>query len=265
MELVTQRKPIETRNRIDDFERQLFSEDEKRMVIPSKLPKHIAIIPDGNRRYAKKYFLPLESGHIHGTESLITCIAAAMQLGIKTLMVYGLSTENWARPFDEVAYLINIFETYFQKGQKTFQKEKIRFRTIGNIAQLPESLKKIIEETEKLTQENTKLDIVLAINYGGRDEICRAVQKISQDVKASKLQTSEINEETISAYLDTHGLPDPDLLIRTSGEKRISNFLLWQTSYTESYTVDVPWPEFTPQHLLQAILDYQNRNRRKGF
>lgn len=265
MDVLMNLETIETRNRVDDFERQLFSDEEKRALDPSKIPLHIAIIPDGNRRYAKSHSLPIESGHIHGTEALITCIAAAKQLGIKTLTVFGLSTENWARPIDEVIHLIHIFETYFLKGQKTFQKENIRFRTIGNTSTLPNTLKKIIKDTEEITKENKDFEIVLAINYGGRDELCRAVQKISHDVQTLKLNAREISEATISAYLDTRELRDPDLLIRTSGEKRISNFLLWQTSYTEVYTEDVPWPEFTPQHLLQAIVDYQNRNRRKGF
>ena len=241
-----------------------YSEDERLLLDKNLIPYHVAIIPDGNRRWAKSHFTGVDEGHRQGAETLITTVRAAKEMGIKVLTVYTFSTENWSRPQFEINAVMQILEQYLKGYQQKLVKLSIRVSTIGKNEHLPASLLRVIEETKEMTKHCTEFDLVLALNYGGRDEICRAIRKIVNDSLEKKIHPQELTEELISQYLDTSSFPDPDLLIRASGEKRISNFLLWQSSYTEIYTEEVVWPSFTPKHLFSAVLDFQRRNRRFG-
>jgi undecaprenyl diphosphate synthase len=242
----------------------IYTEDELASLDTANVPAHIAIIPDGNRRWARSSVRSTEEGHIEGAEVLIKTVKAAKRLGSKILSVFAFSTENWKRSEQEVSGLMQLYERYLVPTLPLMLNNNIRFSTIGDIATLPRSLVKIIDETKRQTQHCTEFDLILAFNYGGRDEICRAVNRMINDIATHKLHNNVINEKLLASYLDTFGFPDPDLLIRTSGEKRISNFLLWQSSYTELYIEEDPWPKFSPQHLLRAVLDFQQRERRHG-
>lgn len=238
----------------------LFTDDERKLVDKTKVPCHIAIIPDGNRRWAKNHLLPAEKGHLAGADSVVRIVRAAKELGVKVLSLYSFSTENWKRPAKEIDYLMKIIQDYLVSYQEKLIEHNIRLSVIGRIDSLPDSLKTVIDQTMQKTGQCTGFDLVLAINYGGRDEIVRAICRMI----SNKVAPEDISEETISAHLDTRSWPDPDLVIRTSGEKRLSNFLLWQSSYSEVYVDNVAWPDFTPKHLLQAVCDYQTRERRLG-
>lgn len=231
------------------------------------LPRHIAIIMDGNRRWAKRHFLknrnPL-GGHWVGADVLTTLVEAASDLGIKILTVYAFSTENWERSTLEVNTLLEILENSLNKQRPKMIQQGVRFHVIGDITPFPLSLKKSIQMSLCETEKGNQIDFVVALNYGGRDEIRRGIQKMIQEVVEGKLSKESITEETISHYLDTAPFGDPDLLIRTSGEERISNFLLWQLAYTELYVTETLWPDFTPRDLLKAVLDFQKRQRRRG-
>lgn len=243
----------------------LFSESELKQVTPDRIPKHVAIIPDGNRRWAKTQSLSWDQGHIAGAEAVVSIVEAAKCLGVKVLTIFSFSTENLnKRPKIEIDHLMQIMIEYLQRYHEKLIENRIRLRVIGNLEKLSPSLRVIIEMTTAQTAHYEDFDLVLALNYGGRDEICRAVKKMAVDLAEKKITPEAISEETLSLYLDTRDLPDPDLLIRTSGEKRISNFLLWQSSYSEVFIDDVAWPEFTPHHLLAAICAFQQRDRRKG-
>lgn len=230
----------------------------------ARLPQHIAIIMDGNRRWAQMQNLPSLAGHWAGAQTLTHIIRAAGELGIKIVTVYAFSTENWIRPQEEVEGLLELTETYLVEQRSSMIKEGVRLGTIGDLSRFPSKLLDVIEETKTATSKGNTIDLVLALNYGGRDDIKRALSAIAKDFVNNKISNHELTEQTISKYLDTAKWQDPDLLIRTSGEMRLSNFLLWQASYAEMYVTEVLWPDFTSQHLYEAVLDYQRRNRRVG-
>ena len=227
-------------------------------------PKSIAIIMDGNGRWAKSKGLPRSAGHVKGAKNIETIARAAKAMGVKYLTIYAFSTENWSRPDDEVAKLMELLEEYITKAIKNAEKNKMQIRIIGDRSKLSDGLNARIAEAEKITSVYDEVYLQVAFNYGSRDEIVRMTKKISSDVRDGKLSADEITEETVSSYLDTAGIPDPDLLIRTSGEQRISNYLLWQLAYSEFYFTKVPWPDFSPKNLEEAIEEYNNRNRRYG-
>jgi len=228
------------------------------------VPKHIAIIMDGNGRWAKSKGLPRSAGHVKGAANIETIARAMKKRGIKYLTIYAFSTENWIRPKDEVDKLMDLLEEYLTKAYKNAEKNKMRLKVIGRRDNLSEKIQKKIEETEEATSKYDELVLQVAFNYGSRDEIVRATKAISNDVAEGKLNADDINEETLSSYLDTKDVPDPDLLIRTSGEERLSNYLLWQLAYSEFYFSEVPWPAFSVKNLDEAIEEFNNRNRRYG-
>lgn len=228
------------------------------------LPTHIAIIMDGNGRWAKKRNLPRFMGHREGAKSVRAITEACAELGIKYLTLYAFSTENWKRSAKEVGFLMSLLEDYLGKELATMQKNNVRFRVIGDIAALPEEVRGKIAENEKATARNTGLTLVLALNYGSKDELTRACRSIAADAKRGKLNPAKITQKTITERLYTKGMPDPDLLIRTSGELRVSNFLLWQLAYAEFYITPVLWPDFRKPGLLKALREYAKRERRYG-
>ncbi len=243
---------------------KFFHAEDLEQLDPLHTPKHIAIIPDGNRRWAKKYFFNLQLGHQEGADTLMEIVEAAQELKIKVITFYSFSTENWNRPFHEVMMLMTLFTNYLDQQQKRMVNNGIKLETIGDLTPLPESLKQAITATKEATKQCDDIRLVLGFNYGSRDEICRSFHRLLEDYEQKKIQKEEINEAMISRYLDTREWSDPELFIRTSGELRLSNFLLWQISYAEIYVAPVLWPEFTPKHLLEAVLDFQNRQRRWG-
>jgi undecaprenyl diphosphate synthase len=245
-------------------QKTIFSPDDLAGLNKENIPFHVAIIPDGNRRWAKGVQKQSHEGYFSGAETLINAVRAAKEIGIKVLTVYTFSTENWLRPTVEVHALFETLEKYLAKYQRQLLELGIRLNTIGNLELLPETLQVVINKTKELTSPCSDFDLVLAVNYGSRDEIVRAIQNIVSDCLEKKINPNKVDEKTITQYLDTAKWPDPDLLIRTSGERRISNFLLWQSSYTELYTEEVVWPNFTPHHLLHAVRDFQRRHRRLG-
>lgn len=229
-----------------------------------KIPNHVAIILDGNGRWAKSKGMPRNYGHVQGAKQVEVICEKAYKMGIQYLTVYAFSTENWSRPQDEVDALMKLLRNYMKTCLKTAEKNRMCVRVIGDKTRLDEDIRTRIAELEEATKENDGLHFQIAINYGGRDEIRRAVQKIAQEVKDGALLPEEITEETVSDHLDTHGIPEPDLLIRTCGEQRISNFLLWQLAYTEFYFTQAAWPDFDESELNKAIEAYNTRDRRYG-
>ena len=228
------------------------------------IPNHVAIILDGNGRWAKKKGMPRTYGHVKGCENLEKICSVAKELGVKYLTVYAFSTENWKRSKEEVDALMKLFRNYMKKCIKISRDNKMQVRVIGDPTAFDPDLQEKIKELEEYSSQYDELYFQIALNYGSRDEIKRAVQKTAEDVKAEKLNPEEISEQTISDYLDTKGLPDPDLLIRTSGEERLSNFLMWQLAYTEFYFTDVAWPDFNKAEFEKAIAKYNQRDRRFG-
>ena len=228
------------------------------------IPKHVAIILDGNGRWAKKRNMPRNYGHVQGSKTVEQIIEDAYKMGIEYVTVYAFSTENWKRSQDEVDALMKLLGKYLIDCIERSTKNNMQVRVIGDKTGLDEKLVQRINELEVATKDATGLKFTIGINYGGRDEIRRAVQCITEDVKEGRLSPTDITEELISSRLDTAGLPDPDLLIRTSGEERLSNFLPWQLAYTEFYFTDVLWPDFTKEDLLTAIRYYNGRERRFG-
>ncbi len=228
------------------------------------IPQHVAIILDGNGRWAKAKGMPRNYGHAQGSKNVEKICEEAWRMGIKYLTVYAFSTENWNRPKEEVNALMKLLRNYMKTCLKTAAKNDMKVRVIGDITKLDEDIQKRILELEEATKNNGGLNFQIAINYGSRDEITRAVRTLAEDVKEGKLMPEEANEACIERYLDTHDIPDPDLLIRTSGEQRLSNYLLWQLAYTEFYFTDVPWPDFSKQELEKAIEQYNRRDRRYG-
>lgn len=234
------------------------------MAADRKVPQHIAIILDGNGRWAKAKGLPRNAGHVQGAKTVETICEEAYKMGVQYLTVYAFSTENWNRPKDEVDALMKLLRNYMKNCLKTAEKNNMCVRVIGDKTGLDEDIQKSIAQLEEASKDNTGLHFSIAINYGGRDEIRRAVQKIAEKVKDGELAAEEITEQVISESLDTGSYPDPDLLIRTCNEQRISNFLLWQLAYTEFYFTPVPWPDFDKKELEKAIDAYNHRDRRFG-
>lgn len=225
-----------------------------------KIPRHVAIILDGNGRWAKSKGMPRNYGHTMGAKNVEVILRAADELGIEYVTMYAFSTENWNRPAGEVEALMKLLNSYLKNCVKTAKKNNMQVRVIGDISGLDEDFQKKIRILEEESKQNTGLHFQIAINYGSRDEMIRAMQKMAKE----QLSPEEITEERFSEYLDTDGIPDPDLLIRTSGELRLSNYLLWQLAYSEFYFTDVPWPDFTPEELRKAVEDYSGRDRRYG-
>ena len=230
-----------------------------------RLPQHIAIIMDGNGRWAKKKMLNRISGHIKGIDSVRAVVTACRELGIKILTLYAFSVENWKRPKEEVNALMGLLKEYLVKEAEEMVKNNIRLGAIGRLQDLPSDVRETLRDTLKKTNHCDGMILNLALSYGGRSEILHALQGVLHDVQHGKIQPKEITFHRFSQYLWTRGLPDPDLLIRTSGEFRISNFLLWQIAYTELYVTDTLWPDFDRAELLKAIADYQARERRFGM
>jgi undecaprenyl diphosphate synthase len=228
------------------------------------VPAHIAIIMDGNGRWAKSRGLPRFAGHKRGAEVVRDMVKSCQALGIRYLTLYAFSSENWKRPASEVADLMGLFRLYLTRELNELHKNNVRVRFIGSRDGLPKDISTLIEQTEKKTRGNTGLNLIMAVNYGSQSEIVHAAQAIAKDVEKGLLAASEVNEACFSKYLETADIPDPDLVVRTSGEQRLSNFLLWQAAYAELAFVDVHWPEFTRECLEGVIRDYQSRERRYG-
>ena len=229
-----------------------------------KMPRHVAIILDGNGRWAKARHMPRNYGHAQGAKTVEVICEEAYKMGIQYLTVYAFSTENWNRPQDEVDALMKLLRDYMKTCLKTAEKNRMCVRVLGDKSRLDEDIRTRIAELEEATKGNDGLHFQIAINYGGRDEIFRAVRQMADDLKVGTLTEDEISEPVLSNYLDTAGIPDPDLLIRTCNEQRISNFLLWQLAYTEFYFTPVPWPDFTKEELIKAVEAYNHRDRRYG-
>lgn len=233
-------------------------------ITNNNIPKHVAIIMDGNGRWAKQQGKPRVFGHRNGVKSVQEIVEAAAEIGINTLTLYTFSTENWNRPKQEVDVLMGLLVSSLKKELKTLTKNNIKLQTIGKIDQLPEKVVAELKEVIEKTKNNTRLTLNLALNYGAREEIVNAIKIISKKVVNNDLSIAEIDENIINNHLYTVTLPDVDFLIRTSGEKRVSNFLLWQIAYAEFYFTDVLWPDFRKEHFLIAIKEYQQRERRFG-
>lgn len=227
-------------------------------------PQHIAIILDGNGRWAKKKGMPRNYGHAQGSKNVERICEDAYKMGVKYLTVYAFSTENWKRPKEEVEALMNLLRNYMKTCLKTAEKNRMCVRVLGDKTGLDDDIRMRIAELEEATKNNDGLCFQIALNYGSRDEMLRAMKRLCEDYKDGKIESAQIDEALFGNYLDTHGIPDPDLLIRTSGEQRLSNYLLWQLAYTEFYFTDVLWPDFTKEELAKAIAYYNGRDRRFG-
>jgi len=241
-----------------------YTEEEKQQLDPNRVPHHIAIVPDGNRRWANSHEATVDQGHRSGADGLMDIMRSAKELGVKVVTIYTFSTENWKRSPEEVASLMWLIQTYLEGECQEMVDNEMKFETIGDLTPVPDAVKNTIIETKAATAHCDKITMVLAINYGSRDEIRRSVAQIIDDYSIGKVQKEDITESLIASHLDTARWPDPDLYIRTSGETRVSNYLLWQISYSELYFTDVLWPDFRPQHLLEAVQCFQNRKRRLG-
>jgi undecaprenyl diphosphate synthase len=236
----------------------------KEQINMDRLPRHIAIIMDGNGRWAQEKGQDRLYGHFHGVESVRDIVEGAAELGIEYLTLYAFSTENWDRPEYEVIGLMELLAETIRKETETLNKNNIRLHVIGDTKMLPEYARKQLEESLEITSRNTGLNLIMALSYSSRWELLQAVKNIAEDVKAGKLDPAVISQDTLQQYLTTSQLPDPELMIRTSGEYRISNFLLYQLAYAELYFTQVRWPDFRKENLYEAILDYQKRERRFG-
>lgn len=236
----------------------------KEQIDMNRIPKHIAIIMDGNGRWAKKRFLPRTAGHREGVERVSEIVEAACDLNVQCLSLYAFSTENWKRPKEEIDALMNLLILYINRELDRIHKNNIKMRVMGDISKLPKNVAEKVQMAIEKTKDNTGMVLNIGLNYGGRDEIVRAVKNILADVKRGKLKEEDINSDMFSKYLYTSELPDPDLLIRPSGELRLSNFMLYQVAYTEFWFSEIYWPDFKPKNLYEAIIDYQKRDRRFG-
>ncbi len=239
-------------------------EQKKIELDATRIPHHIAIIMDGNRRWAKKQGLSPMVGHWKGAEVLCSIVEAAANLGVKVLTVYAFSTENWNRDSEEVEDLMKLFQMYLCSQKKHMVESGVRLDAIGDIEKLPSFVRETLQEVKDATASCSRIELVLALNYGARDDIKRAVVAIIEDIERGVLTGDDVSEKIIASYLDTASWSDPDLLIRTSGERRLSNFLLWQISYAEVHYTDILWPEFDENALIDAILEFQKRDRRIG-
>lgn len=228
------------------------------------IPKHVAVILDGNGRWAKKRFMPRNYGHVQGSKTVEKILEDAYDMGIEYFTIYAFSTENWNRPDEEVEALMKLLRNYLKSCLKTSKKNNMKVRILGDKSKLSPDIRESIEELEEASASNTGLNFQVALNYGSRDEILRAMKNLIRDYDNKQFALDDIDEELFENYLDTKGIPDPDLLIRTSGEKRLSNYLLWQLAYTEFYFTDVLWPDFTKDELMKAIEYYNSRDRRFG-
>ena len=234
-------------------------------INPHRLPRHIAIIMDGNGRWAQKHSLPRVEGHWAGVKVVDRMVTLACKMNLEALTLYSFSDENWNRPSAEIGALMKILDFYLKKELKRMKKENIKFNTIGHMVDLPVSIQNLIKYSIDETKNNTGMILTLALSYGGRQEIIDAVKQIAQIVKDGEVLPEDIDSPLFESFLSTHTVPDPDLLIRTSGERRISNFLLYQSAYTELHYNKVLWPDFTEDDFLNAIIDYQGRDRRFGM
>ena len=230
----------------------------------NRIPKHIAIIMDGNGRWAKAKNLPRSMGHKAGVETIRRIIKEADKLGVKYMTFYAFSTENWKRPKDEVDALMKLLVQYLRQELEELHRNSVVIRVLGDISRLPDECVKEIERSKEKTKNNTGIVMNFALNYGGRDEIIRATRFIAESVKKGELNPEDITKEVIESYLYTHDMPDPDIIIRPSGEQRLSNFLLWQCAYSEFWYSNINWPDFKEKDLRKAIFDFQNRERRFG-
>ena len=229
-----------------------------------RVPEHVAIILDGNGRWAKKRFLPRNMGHAQGSKTVERIIEDAYDMGIKYLTVYAFSTENWKRPKDEVDALMKLLRDYLKTCIKRANKNNMRVRVIGDVTGLTDDLREKIAQLEEASKDNTGINFTIALNYGSRDEMIRAMKRMADDLLSGTLKKEGITEEVFAGYLDTKGIPEPDLMIRTSGEQRLSNFMLWQLAYTDFYFTDVLWPDFNKKELKKAVEYYNGRERRFG-
>ena len=234
------------------------------MNTEERIPRHVALILDGNGRWAKKRGLPRTMGHKEGCKTVEKTVEIAARMGIEYLTVYGFSTENWKRSSVEVGALMQLFRYYMVRLLKIAKQNNVRVKMIGDRRRFDEDIIEGINRLERETKENTGLTFVIAVNYGARDEITRAVSRLAADCVQGRVKAEEITEDVLSSYLDTAGMPDPDLLIRTSGEIRLSNYLLWQLAYTEIYVTDCLWPDFNEEELKRAVVQYNKRERRFG-
>ena len=229
-----------------------------------RIPNHIAIILDGNGRWAKSKGMPRSYGHVKGCANLESICDDIKDIGVKYLTVYAFSTENWKRSREEVEGLMKLFRSYLKKCKKSAAKNKMRVKVIGDISAFDEDIQESVRELEEFSKDYDELFFQIALNYGSRDEIVRGIRRLAQDAVEGKIKPEEITEDTFGTYLDTAGIPDPDFMIRTSGEQRLSNYLLWQLAYTEFYFTDVSWPDFHKPELMKAIEKYNERDRRYG-
>lgn len=229
-----------------------------------KVPSHIAIIMDGNGRWAKSRFMPRTYGHKAGVETIRKVVKECSRLGVKYLTLYAFSTENWKRPKDEVSALMGLLVKYLRSELEELHRNNVKILTIGDISKLPNACIEELDRAKKETKDNTGLVMSLALNYGGRNDLVNAVRNISQEVLDGKISPDDIVDDTIASHLSTNESPDPDLVVRTSGEQRLSNFLLWELAYSEFYFTDIHWPDFDEKELQKAIYAYQSRDRRFG-
>lgn len=229
-----------------------------------KVPAHIAIIMDGNGRWAKSRFMPRTYGHKVGVETIRKVVKECSRLGVKYLTLYAFSTENWKRPKDEVSALMGLLVKYLRNELEELHKNNVKILTIGDISKLPQACIEELDHAKEKTKDNTGLVMSLALNYGGRNDLVNAVKNISQEVVDGKISVDDIGDDLISSHLSTKESPDPDLVVRTSGEQRLSNFLLWELAYSEFYFTDIHWPDFDEKELQKAIFAYQSRDRRFG-
>ena len=242
-----------------------FNRKKKKAEIDmTRLPVHIGVIMDGNGRWAKRRGLPRSAGHQAGAETLKRIVTECNKMGIKYITVYAFSTENWKRPKDEVDFLMNLLMSYLLDAERTLAGENVRIRAIGSRDELSEEMQEQIKKTEAFTSKNDGIVMNIALNYGSREELVQAVRNISEKVKNGEMNADDIDADAISKELYTGGQPDPDLIIRTSNEQRLSNFMMWQASYSELYYTETLWPDFSVSHLYDAILEYQKRDRRYG-
>ena len=249
---------------LDVFKTGKNKVDKEIILDENNIPEHVAIIMDGNGRWARKRKLPRTMGHKAGVETIRRVIKESHRLGIKYLTLYAFSTENWKRPNEEVSALMKLLVEYLRSELKELNKNGVVIRILGDITKLPSEAQKEVLDAIEITKNNTGVVLNIAFNYGGRDELIRAVKLVCEEVKEGKINIEDINENIFENYLYTKNTPDPDLIIRPSGEQRISNFLLWQCAYSEFWYSNICWPDFTEEHLRKAICDYQQRDRRYG-